>query len=221
VDRSESLPDISEISRGEAERSTLVDRIQAELLQVARRVHNGEVTIDMHFLGYLLATSQFGYFTFGPITLDVRVIEDIVERTTPRQEPWKWGMHESNSRFAATLVAEVKRSGRRRLDELHYLLAFMRTKEGLPERVFGELGVTPAEVETYSRDRSNARVATAEKLYSPEEAADYLGVHVKTVRGWIRDGRLRASRLAGQRALRITASDLQAVLEPLGEDTDA
>jgi excisionase family DNA binding protein len=202
----------------EAERSTLVDRIQAELLQLARRVNNGEVTVDMHFLAYLLATSQFGYFTFGPITLDVRLIEDIVERTTPRQEPWKWGIHPSNSRFAATLVEEVKRSGRRRLDDLHYLLAFMRTKEGLPARVFGELGVTPAEVEAYARDRRIPRPATAEKLYSPEEAADYLGVHVKTVRGWIRDGRLRASRLAGQRALRITASDLTAVLEPLGDD---
>jgi excisionase family DNA binding protein len=196
----------------------LVDRIQAELLQVARRVNNGEVTVDMHFLAYLLTTSQFGYFTFGPITLDVRVVEDIVERMTPRQEPWKWGIHQSNSRFAATLVAEVKRSGRRRLDELHYLLAFMRTKEGLPARVFGELGVTPAEVEAYARDRGRTPlVAAEEKLYSPEEAADYLGVHVKTVRGWIRDGRLRASRLAGQRALRITASDLKAVLEPLSD----
>ncbi|MBE0608762.1 MAG: helix-turn-helix domain-containing protein [Dehalococcoidia bacterium] len=54
-----------------------------------------------------------------------------------------------------------------------------------------------------------------ERLYSPEEAADYLGIHVQTVRGWIRSGRLRASRLAGQRALRIRASDLQSVLEPV------
>jgi excisionase family DNA binding protein len=54
-----------------------------------------------------------------------------------------------------------------------------------------------------------------EKLYSPEEAAEYLNIHVQTVRAWIRSGRLRARRLAGQRALRITASDLQSVLEPV------
>jgi excisionase family DNA binding protein len=56
---------------------------------------------------------------------------------------------------------------------------------------------------------------TAERLYSPEEAAEYLGVHVQTVRGWIRSGRLKASRLAGQRALRIRASDLGSILEPV------
>ncbi|MCK9521100.1 MAG: helix-turn-helix domain-containing protein, partial [Dehalococcoidia bacterium] len=57
--------------------------------------------------------------------------------------------------------------------------------------------------------------AADERLYSPEDAAEYLGVHVQTVRAWIRSGRLRASRLAGQRALRIRASDLQSVLEPV------
>jgi excisionase family DNA binding protein len=199
--------------------STLVDRIQNELLGVAKRTGNGEASVDMHFLAFLLATSRFGYFTFGPITIDVRLVEDIVERTTPRKEPWQWGIGPSNQRFADTLVAEVKRSGRKRLDELHYLLAFMRTKEGLPARVFGELGVTTAEVEAFARNQGQGQPSIAdEKLYSPEDAAEYLGVHVKTVRGWIRDGRLRASRLAGQRALRITASDLRAVLEPLGAD---
>ena len=211
-------PQPGDLSHG----GTLVDRIQAELLAVTRRVGNGEVSVDMHFLAFLLATSRFGYFRFGPITIDVHLIEDIVERTTPPQDPWQWSIGASNARFADTLVAEVKRSGRRRLDELHYLLAFMRTKEGLPARVFGELGVTPAEVEIFCRGQGRPHpIAAEEKLYSPEEAAEYLGVHVKTVRGWIRDGRLRASRLAGQRALRITASDLRAVLEPLSPGDDA
>ena len=52
-------------------------------------------------------------------------------------------------------------------------------------------------------------------IRDPQEAAAYLNVHVQTVRAWIRSGRLRARRLAGQRALRITASDLRSVLEPL------
>ncbi|MCL4241792.1 MAG: helix-turn-helix domain-containing protein [Dehalococcoidia bacterium] len=90
----------------------------------------------------------------------------------------------------------------------------MRWREGLPARVFGELGVTPGQVEAFARDQK-ASPTGPEKLYSPEEAADYLGVHVQTVRAWIRSGRLRASRLAGQRALRIRASDLQSVLEPV------
>ena len=63
--------------------------------------------------------------------------------------------------------------------------------------------------------RPGARRAEPERLYSPEEAAAYLGVHVQTVRAWIRSARLPARRLAGQRALRIRASDLEGVLEPL------
>ncbi|MBN9491897.1 helix-turn-helix domain-containing protein [bacterium] len=96
----------------------------------------------------------------------------------------------------------------------------MRCNEGLPARVFSELGVTPAQVEAYARSAPR-RAAPAERLYSPEEAADYLGVHVQTVRAWIRSGKLRASRLTGQRALRIAASDLQSVLEPVEPGPDA
>jgi excisionase family DNA binding protein len=91
----------------------------------------------------------------------------------------------------------------------------MRWKDGIPGRVFGELGVTPEQVEGFVRDRAIQGPAVPEKLYTPEEAADYLGVHIQTVRAWIRAGRLRASRLAGQRALRIRASDLNSVLEPV------
>ncbi len=215
-----SGPFSGELAGTQAE-GTLVDRIQAETGQLARRLNQGSVSVDMHFAAFVQVASQFGYFRFGPITLDARLIEDIVERTTPRLapgEPWRWSMDDSNARFAQTISREVAKSGRRRLDELHYLLAFMRTPEGLPARVFGELGVTADEVEAYARGLSQQATTEPEKLYSPEEAAAYLGVHVKTVRGWIRSGRLRASRLAGQRALRIKAADLNAVLEPIDAD---
>ncbi|MCA9830166.1 MAG: helix-turn-helix domain-containing protein [Dehalococcoidia bacterium] len=90
----------------------------------------------------------------------------------------------------------------------------MRFGEGLPARVFGELGITPGQVEQYAKNRGRED-GTLEKLYSPEEVAEYLGVHVQTVRTWIRTGRLPARRLAGQRALRVRASDIQGVLEPV------
>jgi excisionase family DNA binding protein len=117
-------------------------------------------------------------------------------------------------RFSQMLIAEAQRSGRKRIDELAYLLTFMRWDEGIVGRVFGELGVSAEQVERYAAQRG-APTTEPERLYSPEEAADYLGVHVQTVRTWIRSGRLRASRLAGQRALRIRASDLTSVLEPV------
>ena len=185
--------------------------------------HDTDFSLDVVFLMYLRRMARFGFFNFGPVTIDVRLIEDIVERNAPRCETAACradgGVHHVYSddfvRFSRTLVEEVRRSGRKRIDELHFLLAFMRTSEGLPVRVFGELGVKPEEVEAVAMKGQAPGPAGLEKLYSPEEAAEYLGVHVQTVRAWIRSGRLPASRLTGQRALRVKASDLLSVLEPV------
>lgn len=172
------------------------------------------VSLDIIFLVYLRKMARFGYFSFGPLTIDVRLIEAIVERTAAHEGESSNGLGDDSVRFSRVLVEEVRKSGGRRIDELHYLLALMRVGEGLPARVFGELGVTPEQVAEYAR-RGPQPSPGEERLYSPEDAAEYLGVHVQTVRSWIRSGRLRASRLAGQRALRITATDLKSVLEPI------
>ena len=193
-----------------------LEEVQRELARLTTEYGSSEQTLDLLFLAYLLRTSRFGFFTFGPVTLDVRLIEDIVARTHPKastaldQRP---PYSDACLRFFDVLSEEVDRSGRQRIDEVHFLLAFMRAGEGLPERVFSELGVKPEQVRNYAP--SSARDAAPEKLFSPEEAASYLNVHVKTVRNWIRAGRLPARRLAGQRALRIRLSDIEGLLAPL------
>ncbi|MDG4759842.1 helix-turn-helix domain-containing protein [Micromonospora sp. WMMD710] len=48
-----------------------------------------------------------------------------------------------------------------------------------------------------------------EDMYSVEQVADRLGLHVRTVRGYIRSGRLRAVRIGKQ--YRIAATDLDAL----------
>jgi excisionase family DNA binding protein len=192
--------------------------LTAGATQMAHDIGAAEVSVDFVFLAFLRHASQFGYFSYGPVTIDVRLVEEIVERTAPRGSDSALGMSQDQARFSDVLLRELRTSGRGQLDELHYLLAFMRVGEGLPARVFGELGVTPEQVERYSRDIRNPQPGD-EKLYSPESAAEYLDVHVQTVRSWIRSGRLPASRLAGKRALRIRASDLQSVLEPVDPGT--
>lgn len=196
------------------------NRLHQDMEAECLRMRAAVFTLDVYFYCYLRLLARFGYFTYGPVHIDVGVIEDIVERTTPRlpegapasMPDWPEGFNFVG--FSQLLMDEVRRSGRRRIDELHFLLAFMKVGHGLPARVFGELGVTPEQVEEYAR--TGGKVSPVlEKLYSPEEAAEYLNIHVQTVRAWIRSGRLRARRLAGQRALRITASDLQSVLEPV------
>ena len=194
----------------------LMRSLHLEVTNEGRRL-GLQTTVDYWFAVFLRRLSRFGYFTYGPITIDVRLISEIAERTAPRLESELPYFGEDFVRFSRLVVDELRRTGQRRVDELHLLLAFMRVEEGLPARVFGELGVTREQVEAYARSGAGRikEVTPAEKLYSPEEAAEYLGIHVQTVRGWIRSGRLKASRLTGQRALRIAASDLQSILEPV------
>ncbi len=206
---------LADCSLGEANDQFLADMGNA-INEETRRLGSSTITVDIHFLVFLRRFARFGYFQYGPIGIDTRLIEEIVERTTSPGNPDQLTtLGDDVVRFSRVLMGEVKRSGRKRIDELHYLLAFMHWGEGLPGRVFGELGVTPEHVEEFAAGRRAGAAMETEKLYSPEEAADYLGVHVQTVRAWIRSGRLKASRLAGQRALRIRASDLLSVLEPI------
>jgi excisionase family DNA binding protein len=192
----------------------LAEQIYRDVAALTRRLHCAG-TLDIHFLCYLRRMSRFGYFTLGPITIDVRLIEDIVERTAVPSD--STGMTEDTVRFSHLLMEEVRRSGRKRIDELHYLLAFMRCNEGLPGRVFGELGVTPEQIERFLKQSGGVAVEPAERLMSPEEVAEYLGVHVQTVRSWIRSGRLPARRIAGLRALRVRFSDVERLLEPVDQ----
>lgn len=54
------------------------------------------------------------------------------------------------------------------------------------------------------------------QLYSAEEVAEQLGLHVRTIRGYVREGRLRAVRIGKQ--YRITRADLAAFLGSPVED---
>jgi len=194
--------------------ASLVDQINRDVATLTRRLGCAG-TLDVHFVCFLRRMARFGYFTLGPITIDVHLIEDIVERTAVSSETT--GMTEDTVRFSRLLMEDVRRSGRTRIDELHYLLAFMGCNEGLPGRVFGELGVTPAQLEQYLRRTGGAVGEPVERLMSPEEVAGYLGVHVQTVRAWIRSGRLPARRVAGLRALRVRFADVDHLLQPLDE----
>lgn len=182
----------------------------------------GSVDVDLLFLAFLQQEAKYGFFTFGPLTIDVRIVEDLFARTYERRAAGDAtrGFTPSARRYFALLAEEVARSGSRRPDELHFLLAFMRSPDGLPVRVFGETGISPEQVGEYARQRAGDAGAGPPRLYSPEEAAEYLSVHVQTVRVWIREGKLPASRLVGQRALRIQESDLARVLEPVDPESD-
>ncbi len=196
---------------------------QAELarleVELSAALGHPPFTPDIGFVAFLRACAQFGFFRFGPITIDVDVVEDILMRTHPRgdggDEPPT--PSESYLRFTDWAWRLMAERGNPRVDERLTLLVYMQWPEGLPARVFGELGISVEDVERYIQELSTGKkqARSRGKLYSTEQAADYLGVHVQTVRSWIRSGRLPASRLAGQKSIRIREADLEAVLEAI------
>lgn len=52
----------------------------------------------------------------------------------------------------------------------------------------------------------------SQELYSVEQVAERLGLHVRTVRAYIRDGRLKAVRIG--KSYRVTRGDLEALTGP-------
>jgi excisionase family DNA binding protein len=109
----------------------------------------------------------------------------------------------------------------------HLLAAFAAEERGLMADLMGAYGITStlwraavarlAGDETTlgaKEDRTESRKKATGYL-TPEEAAKELGVHVQTMRAYVRSGRLPAFRLAGERAIRILRTDLNKVLEPL------
>ena len=58
----------------------LIELINRDVQATATRLDCG-ATLDLLFLCYLRRLSRFGYFVLGPITIDVDLIEDVVERS--------------------------------------------------------------------------------------------------------------------------------------------
>ncbi len=89
------------------------------------------VTPDIEFVSFLRAFSRFGIFTFGPITIDVNVVEDILLRTHPKGAggPDHQPISDEYLRFSETVWNTVNTSERPRVDELTYLRIFMQRSE--------------------------------------------------------------------------------------------
>jgi excisionase family DNA binding protein len=192
--------------------TSLVEALHRDVLELSARL-GSEATLDMLFVCFLRRMARFGYFSLGPITIDVRLLEDLVERNAKPAGTNR--LSDDMVRFSRVLMQEVRRGNRQQIDELHVLLAFMRCGEGLPARVFGEINVTPDQIETYLKSQGSGGLEPVERLMTPEEVAEYLRVHVQTVRGWIRSGTLPARRVAGLRALRVRFGDVEKLLQPV------
>jgi excisionase family DNA binding protein len=185
-----------------------------------------EVTADHILLGCLRAISRFGITVLGPFSLDLETlgIDWINQPDGPR--PKVAYSQEAVQLFdRAALIA--KSIGDTSVGVNHLLAAFAAEEGGLMGELKRVHGITSAswraavaqlganETNGSSPLHTRSERKDAREYLTPEEAAEALGIHVQTMRAYIRSERLPAYRLAGERAIRILRSDLEKVLGPL------
>jgi excisionase family DNA binding protein len=192
-----------------------------------------EVTPDELLLGCLQAVAQFGIVQLGALILDLEEL-GIDWLQTPEKSGTKVAYSQAVVDIFdyAAQIAKAEGAGRVRVD--HMLAAFAREESGLIGDLKRKHGITsanwraaiaqlrserPGAAPEEGRDGHTGPSAIRDYL-SPEEAAAALGIHVQTVRGYVRAGKLPALRLAGERAIRIRRADLESVLEPLVPQTE-
>jgi excisionase family DNA binding protein len=200
---------------------------------LARKRGAGEVSADDLLQGGLLALSSLGVVEIAGVLVDLEALGLDWLAVPARQGAKVRYADDAVALFdRAARIAQVEREegprGPAPVKLVHLLAAVdWSRREGTLGKL-AALGLNAAawrhglarlmNVRTGANEQNEAKARPVEREYlSPEEAAGLLGVHVQTIRGYIRSGKLPAARLAGERAIRIRATDLARVLEPLTE----
>lgn len=201
-----------------------------ERAEAAAREDGTGVTADHVALGVLRSADQSG----ATVLRDLGISEaDFMPRGGParRESRPRWGP-ELQPIFQAA-ADEARQLGSRLTRSGHVLLGLVASGQGTLGRLLASRGVTLEVV----RERVRAAIAAApstppttasdghrsqagstgspRELFTVDQAAEFLGVHHQTLRGYIKSGKLPAYRLAGEKVLRIKREDLMALLEPV------
>jgi len=186
-----------------------------------------EVEPDHLLLGCLRAISRFGIATLGPWDLDLESHGIDWTRQPDGPRP-KVAFSQTVVELLDRAAQIAKSAGESKVGVNHLLAAFANFDHGLMGELKRTHGVASASwraavaqlaTSSVGAQANHAEIETkrARDYLTPEDAAEELGVHVQTMRAYIRSGRMPAFRLAGERAIRILRTDLEKVLEPLNE----
>jgi excisionase family DNA binding protein len=186
-----------------------------------------EVGPDQLLLGCLQSIARFGVVSLGSWTFD---LEDLGIAWLEDSEKSKAKVAYAQQAVALfDLAARIARAdGADRVRVEHLMVAFAPEESGLMGKLKRKHSITSATwraavAELGSKPSAsaptNGAVVAREPGHpdylTPEQAAETLGIHVQTLRGYVRSGKLPALRLAGERSIRIRRTDLEQVLEPL------
>jgi excisionase family DNA binding protein len=203
-----------------------LDFATAFAIFTAKRQRSREVTPDHLLLGCLRAVSRFGVARIGPWSIDLETLGIDWVREPDGPAPKVSYSDEAVEVFdRAALIAKSSHDGAM---NVYHMLAAFAAHEG---RLMGELTksykissagwraavaqLAGAETRSGPEGPSTSAKKKPREYLSPEQAAEELGIHVQTMRAYVRSGRVPAFRLAGERAIRILRADLKKVLEPL------
>jgi excisionase family DNA binding protein len=203
---------------------TRTDLAIAFAIFAAKQEGTEEVTPDHILLGCLQAISRFGIATLGSWNLDLESLGVDWVREPEGSRP-KVAYSQSAVDVFDRAAKIARSTGAVSVGVSHLMAAFAVEEGGLMGELKRSNGISSAtwrtavaeidrETAEAKSERNGSDLNTRDYL-TPEEAAEALGIHVQTMRGYIRSGRLPAFRLAGERAIRILRSDLEKVLEPL------
>lgn len=191
---------------------------------LAKRRGLDEIGPDEMLLGCLQTRSQFGIAELGPWTFDLETL-GIDWLAEPGERNTKVSYSGRAVEIFDRAARIMKADGAPVMRASHLLAAFGPEEEGLMGELKRGHGITDATWRAalagdHRAPREQPQPATenaagAREYLTPEEAAETLGVHVQTLRAYVRSGKLPALRLAGERAIRIRRADLEKVLEPV------
>ena len=214
----------------------LVQKAIKAAIRHAKYRKSPKVNTDDLLAGILLVISRFDIVQIGLLTIDLEDFEEII-RDGFKQEIKNISnqkvAYSSNANSLFEKAAYIaRRDNSAKVELVHLLVAFADENSGLMAQIKEKYGFSGREwrvalsewryfsAEGTETDSKNAVGNKSfadfreKQFFSPDEAAEFLGVHVQTIRGYIRTGKLPALRLAGERALRIKREDLLALLEP-------
>jgi excisionase family DNA binding protein len=186
-----------------------------------------DVTADHLVLGVLRAADRSGATVLAALAIGEADV-------TRGGAPFRVG---SRARWGAPLqpiiqaaAEEARQLGSPLTRSAHVLLGIVASGQGALPGLLATRGITLDALRAQVRDaivtspsapvtpedtlRSTSSVLSRE-LFTVDQAAEFLGVHHQTLRGYIKSGKLPAYRLAGEKVLRIKRGDLMTLLEPV------
>jgi len=190
-----------------------------------------KVTKDDLLIGLLKVIARFDIVQIGPLTIDLEELGEAFKDDAKKTNNQKVAYSAETTALFEKAAYIARKDNSSKVEIVHLLVAFANEGSGLMAELKEKFGISGREwraalskwqlapmetTEPGSKTGAGNRTAVGKEkqFFSPDEAAEFLGVHTQTVRGYIRIGKLPALRLAGERALRIIRSDLLALLEP-------